>query len=65
MHLLNGGAKVDVGITYRSGLHLEIFIKTEQDVSSIVVDDQNVIHVKYHVCIIAHAVGRANFRLHP
>jgi hypothetical protein len=46
MPLLNGGAKVDVGITYRSGLHLEIFIKTEQDVSSIVVDDQNVIHVK-------------------
>ena len=39
-HLLYGGAKIDVRITYRSGLHLEIFIKTKQDVSGIVVNNQ-------------------------
>ena len=46
MHLLNGGTKIDVRITNRSRLHLEVPIKAKQDISSIVMDDQNVVNIE-------------------
>ncbi len=64
-HLFNGDAKVDVRIADRPGLHLEVFIKSKQNVFCIMVDDQNVVDIEQHVCVIFKAVERTYFCLHP